>query len=171
MCLAAKMSGRPVKWVEDRLEHLQAASTGPARVATAEAAVTSDGRILALRFDNIEDYGAFCARRCRGRSTACTARPAGAYDVANVAVTNRVVLTNTMPAGLIRGFGGPQHYLALERLVQRIAVELGLDPLDVIRRNLGAARSRIAPPPARSTIPAIMRARSRRRWATGGSMR
>jgi 2-furoyl-CoA dehydrogenase large subunit len=60
----------------------------------------------------------------------------GAYDVANVAVTNRIVLTNTMPAGLIRGFGGPQHYLALERLVQRIAVELGLDPLDVIRRNL-----------------------------------
>ena len=60
----------------------------------------------------------------------------GAYDMANVEVTNRVVLTNKMPAGLIRGFGGPQLYLALERLVQRIAVELGLDPLDVIRRNL-----------------------------------
>jgi 2-furoyl-CoA dehydrogenase large subunit len=60
----------------------------------------------------------------------------GAYDVANVAVTNRIVLTNTMPAGLIRGFGGPQHSLALERRVQRIAVELGLDPLDIIRRNL-----------------------------------
>src|SRR5437764_13723911 len=41
-----------------------------------------------------------------------------------------------MPASLIRGFGGPQLYLALERLVQRIAVELGLDHLDVIRRNL-----------------------------------
>ena len=49
---------------------------------------------------------------------------------------NRVVLTNKMPASLIRGFGGPQLYLALERLVQRIAVELGLDHLDVIRRNL-----------------------------------
>jgi len=46
------------------------------------------------------------------------------------------VLTNKMPASLIRGFGGPQLYLALERLMQRIAVELKLDPLDVIRRNL-----------------------------------
>jgi 2-furoyl-CoA dehydrogenase large subunit len=51
-------------------------------------------------------------------------------------VKNRVVLTNKMPASLIRGFGGPQLYLALERLMQRIAVELKLDPLDVIRRNL-----------------------------------
>ena len=51
-------------------------------------------------------------------------------------MTNRVVLTNKMPASLIRGFGGPQLYLAIERLVQRIAVELGLDHLDVIRRNL-----------------------------------
>src|SRR5208282_949424 len=60
----------------------------------------------------------------------------GAYDIANVDVTNRIVLTNKMPASLIRGFSGPQLYLALERLVQRIAVELGLDHLDVIRRNL-----------------------------------
>ena len=60
----------------------------------------------------------------------------GAYDIANVDVTNRIVLTNKMPASLIRGFGGPQLYLAIERLVQRIAVELGLDHLDVIRRNL-----------------------------------
>ena len=49
---------------------------------------------------------------------------------------NRVVVTNKTPTGLNRGFGGPQVYFALERLVQRIAVELGLDPLDVIRRNL-----------------------------------
>ena len=60
----------------------------------------------------------------------------GAYDIANVDVINRVVLTNKMPASLIRGFGGPQLYLALERLVQRIAIELGLDHLDVIKRNL-----------------------------------
>ena len=60
----------------------------------------------------------------------------GAYDIANVEVTNRVVLTNKMPASLIRGFGGPQLFLALERLIQRIAVELELDHLEVIKRNL-----------------------------------
>ena len=64
----------------------------------------------------------------------------GAYDIAHVEVRNRVVLTNKMPASLIRGFGGPQLYLALERLMQRIAVELKLDPLDVIRRNLVPAQ-------------------------------
>jgi 2-furoyl-CoA dehydrogenase large subunit len=60
----------------------------------------------------------------------------GAYDIANVDVKNRVVLTNKMPASLIRGFGGPQLYLALEQLMRRIAVELKLDPLELIRRNL-----------------------------------
>ena len=52
------------------------------------------------------------------------------------AVQPWVVVTNKAPTGLVRGFGGPQVYYPLERLMQRIAVELQLDPLDVIRRNL-----------------------------------
>jgi 2-furoyl-CoA dehydrogenase large subunit len=136
MCVASRLAGRPVKWVEDRLEHLQAANTGPARHSEIEAAVTREGRILALRFENIEDYGAYLRAPMPGPLYRMHGAATGAYDVANVAVTNRVVLTNTMPAGLTRGFGGPQHYLALERLMQRIAVELELDPLEVIRRNL-----------------------------------
>ena len=59
----------------------------------------------------------------------------GAYDIANLAVRNRVVVTNKTPTGLVRGFGGPQVYFALERLMDRIAVELGLDPFEVRRRN------------------------------------
>jgi 2-furoyl-CoA dehydrogenase large subunit len=59
----------------------------------------------------------------------------GAYAIANLAVRNRIVLTNRTPTGLVRGFGGPQVYFALERLIQRIAVELGMDVLDVYRRN------------------------------------
>jgi 2-furoyl-CoA dehydrogenase large subunit len=136
MGLAARIAGRPVKWIEDRLEHLQAASSGPNRLSTIEAAVTREGRILALRYDNLEDYGAFLRAPMPGPLYRMHGAMTGAYDVANLAVTNRVVLTNKMPASLIRGFGGPQLYLALERLVQRIAVELGLDHLDVIRRNL-----------------------------------
>ena len=60
----------------------------------------------------------------------------GAYKVQHLAVRNRVVLTNKTPSGLNRGFGGPQVYFALERLMQRVAVELNLDPLAVIERNL-----------------------------------
>jgi len=136
MALAARITGRPVKWVEDRIEHLVAASSGPNRVTEIEAAVTEEGRILALRLDQLEDYGAFLRAPMPGPLYRMHGAVTGAYDIANVDVKNRVVLTNKMPASLIRGFGGPQLYLALERLMQRIAIELKLDPLEVIRRNL-----------------------------------
>jgi 2-furoyl-CoA dehydrogenase large subunit len=136
MGLAAKITGRPVKWTEDRIEHLVAASSGPNRVTTIDAAVTNDGKILALKLDQLEDYGAFLRAPMPGPLYRMHGAVTGAYDIPNVDVKNRVVLTNKMPASLIRGFGGPQLYLALERLMQRIAVELKLDPLDVIRRNL-----------------------------------
>jgi 2-furoyl-CoA dehydrogenase large subunit len=134
--LAAKITGRPVKWVEDRIEHLVAASSGPNRVTTIEAAVNKDGRILGLKLDQLEDYGAFLRAPMPGPLYRMHGAVTGAYDIENVDVKNRVVLTNKMPASLIRGFGGPQLYLAIERLMQRIAIELNLDPLDVIRRNL-----------------------------------
>ncbi len=136
MALAARITGRPVKWVEDRIEHLVAASSGPNRVTEIEAAVANDGRILALKLDQLEDYGAFLRAPMPGPLYRMHGAVTGAYDIANVDVTNRVVLTNKMPASLIRGFGGPQLYLALERLMQRIALQLELDPLEVIRRNL-----------------------------------
>jgi 2-furoyl-CoA dehydrogenase large subunit len=136
MALASRISGRPVKWVEDRLEHLTAASSGPNRVTIAEAAVRRDGRVLALRLEQIEDYGAWLRAPMPGPLYRMHGASTGAYDIRDVEITNRIVLTNKAPAALIRGFGGPQLYLALERLMQRIAVELDLDPLDVIRRNL-----------------------------------
>jgi 2-furoyl-CoA dehydrogenase large subunit len=136
IALAARITGRPVKWVEDRVEHLVAASSGPNRITEIEAAVTRDGRITALKLDQLEDYGAFLRAPMPGPLYRMHGCVTGAYDIANVEVTNRVVLTNKMPASLIRGFGGPQLYLAIERLVQRIAIELGLDHLEVIKRNL-----------------------------------
>jgi 2-furoyl-CoA dehydrogenase large subunit len=133
---AARIAGRPVKWVEDRLEHLAASVTATNRVTRLEAAVAEDGRILALDWDQIEDCGAHLRApepatlyRMHGNMT-------GAYDIRHMAIRNRVVVTNKVPTGLNRGFGGPQVYFALERLVQRIARRLGLDPVDVVRRNL-----------------------------------
>ncbi|MEN7528680.1 molybdopterin cofactor-binding domain-containing protein [Cupriavidus sp. DL-D2] len=135
MCLASRKAGAPVKWVEDRLEHLTAATSATARLSTLEAAVEADGRIVALSYDQLEDCGGYLRApepatfyRMHGLLT-------GAYAIPNLLVRNRVVLTNKTPTGLVRGFGGPQVYFALERLIQRIAVELGLDPLDVYRRN------------------------------------
>ncbi|MFG1478314.1 molybdopterin cofactor-binding domain-containing protein [Xanthobacter sp. V4C-4] len=136
MAAAARLVGRPVKWVEDRNEHLVAANSGPNRVTEAEAAVAADGRVLALHFDQIEDYGAFLRAPMPGPLYRMHGATTGAYDIQNLSIRNRVVLTHRAPVGLVRGFGGPQLYFALERLMHRIAVELGLDPLDVIRCNL-----------------------------------
>jgi 2-furoyl-CoA dehydrogenase large subunit len=133
---AARLVGRPVKWIEDRLEHLSGAVCATNRVTTLTAAVEPDGRITALDWDQLEDCGAYLRApepatlyRMHGNLT-------GAYDIRNVRVRNRVVLTDKTPTGLVRGFGGPQVYYPLERLVQRIALTLGIDPLEIIRRNL-----------------------------------
>ena len=145
---AARVAGRPVKWIEDRLEHLSASVSATNRATTLSAAVDHDGKILALDWDQIEDCGAHLRApepatlyRMHGNLT-------GAYAIEHAAVRNRVIVTNKTPTGLNRGFGGPQVYFALERLVHRIAIELGLDPLDVIKRNLvpsGAFPYRTAP--------------------------
>jgi 2-furoyl-CoA dehydrogenase large subunit len=133
---AARAAGRPVKWIEDRLEHLTASVSATNRAISLAAAVADDGRILALDWGQVEDCGAHLRApepatlyRMHGNLT-------GAYDIRHLRVRNRVVVTNKTPTGLNRGFGGPQVYFALERLVQRIALELGLDPLEVITRNL-----------------------------------
>ncbi|MCW2244179.1 xanthine dehydrogenase family protein molybdopterin-binding subunit [Azospirillum canadense] len=141
MGVCARVAGRPVKWVEDRLEHLMAATSATARRMRIDAAVEPDGKVLALRMEQTEDCGAYLRApepaslyRNHGNLT-------GAYDIPNLAVTNRIVVTNKTPTGLNRGFGGGQLYYGLERLMNRVAAELGLDPLDVIRRNLVAAEA------------------------------
>ena len=136
MCLAARHVGRPVKWVEDRLEHLTAATAAPNRIIQAEAAVEEDGKVTAFRFVQLDDYGAHLRPPMPGPLYRQHGMMTGAYDVPNLAITNSLVLTNKTPSGMVRGFGGPQIYFAIERLMHRVAIELDMDPLDVIRRNL-----------------------------------
>jgi 2-furoyl-CoA dehydrogenase large subunit len=135
MCLASRKAGAPVKWVEDRLEHLSAATSATARLTTIEAAVASDGRVVALRYDQVDEVGAYLRApepatfyRMHGALT-------GAYAIGHLEVRNRVVMSNKTPTGLVRGFGGPQVYFALERLMDRIAVELSIDPVQLRLRN------------------------------------
>ena len=141
LCVLARAARRPVKWIEDRLEHLSAASASANRVTRIEAAHTGEGRVTALRLTHWDDNGAYLRApmpaplyRMHGVST-------NGYDVRHLEVTNHVVLTNKCPSGAVRGFGGPQLYFAVERMMQKIAAALGMDPLDVIRKNLiGAGR-------------------------------
>lgn len=137
MCLASrKVGGAPVKWVEDRFEHLSAATSATARKTTIRAAFDSSGRIAALDLDQLDDVGAFLRApepatfyRMHGCLT-------GPYQIQHLQVRNRVVVTNKTPTGLVRGFGGPQVYFALERMVQRIARFLNKDPIEIYQRNL-----------------------------------
>jgi 2-furoyl-CoA dehydrogenase large subunit len=136
LSVAARLAGVPVRWIEDRLEHLQASSSSTDRLTWAKAAVRRDGTILALALDQVDNVGAYvrapepaCLYRMHGSVT-------GAYRIPAVRIENRLVTTNKLPTGLNRGYGGQEQYFTLERLVARIAKQLGLPVLDVIRRNL-----------------------------------
>jgi 2-furoyl-CoA dehydrogenase large subunit len=139
MGLASRKLGIPVRWIEDRLEHLAASSASSGRVTTLEAGFSSDGELLALRYDAIEDVGAYVRAPEPATLYRMHGSLSGAYRVRNVAARNRIVLTNTLPSGLNRGFGGPQLYLALERVMTMAASRLELDPVEIRRRNLVAA--------------------------------
>jgi len=136
LALAARKAGRPVKWVESRIEHLCGATSATNRVTSLSAAVEADGLITALDWDQIEDCGAYLRAPEPATLYRMHGNMSGAYRIKNINIRNRVVLTNKTPSGLVRGFGGPQVYFALERLMQRIAETLGLEPREVIRRNL-----------------------------------
>ena len=136
MAIASRCLGVPVRWTEDRNEHLLAASMATERTSEVEAAFAADGRLLGLRLDLLDDVGAYVRApepatlyRMHGCLT-------GAYDVQDLAVRSRVVVSNRSPSGLNRGFGGPQLYSALERTMYIAARRLGIDPAELARRNL-----------------------------------
>ncbi len=134
--LAARKFGVPVRWTEDRLEHLAGSAASTARATGVEAAFTADGELLALRYDAVEDVGAYVRAPEPATLYRMHGSLSGAYRVAAVAARNRVVLTNRCPTGLNRGFGGPQLYFALERTMAIAAARLNLDPVELARRNL-----------------------------------
>ena len=134
--LAARRLGVPVRWVEDRLEHLAGSAAATGRVTGIEAGFTSAGELVALRYDAIEDVGAYVRAPEPATLYRMHGSLSGAYRVRHVAARYRVVLTNTLPSGLNRGFGGPQLYLGLERTMAIAARRLGLDPAELARRNL-----------------------------------
>jgi 2-furoyl-CoA dehydrogenase large subunit len=136
MGLASRKLGVPVRWTEDRLEHLAGSACSTSRVTEIEAGFTREGELVALRYDALEDVGAYVRAPEPATLYRMHGSLSGAYRVRNVAARNRVVLTNRLPSGLNRGFGGPQLYFGLERTLAIAARRLALDPADVARRNL-----------------------------------
>lgn len=136
VCHAARRLKRPVKWIEDRHEHLLAANHSRDQVHRLRAAVDARGFILALEDDIYADQGGYI--RTHGVTVAdlAAAMLAGPYVVPAFRATAYVRLTNKTPAGTYRAPGRYESSFARERLLDRIAQELGRDPIEVRRANL-----------------------------------
>ncbi|MEM7322059.1 MAG: xanthine dehydrogenase family protein molybdopterin-binding subunit [Actinomycetota bacterium] len=136
VAVLARLVGRPVRWVEDRNEHLVASSAGSQRVTSIDGAFDDDGRLLALRVDQLENTGAYVRTPEPAGLYRMHGTLNGPYDVSNLSVRNRVVLTNQVPSGLNRGFGAPAFFHALESMFDAAAVQLDIDRAELRRRNL-----------------------------------
>jgi len=132
--LAAK-SGRPVKLVYDRMEDMMATTKRhPSRIRH-RTGVTRDGRLTALETELVLDGGAYLTLSPVVLSRALIHAP-GPYRWPNVRVKGRVMATSYPPHGAFRGFGAPQSVFALEVHLDRVARAIGLDPVELRRRNL-----------------------------------
>ena len=135
MALASRHAGRPVRWSEDRIEHLLASSAGADRLMRFEAAVTADGTVTGLRVSLVDNVGAYLRPPEPSTLYRCFGNITGAYRIPAVRIRARAVVSNKTPTGLNRGFGGQQLYFGLERLMDRVAAVVGLDPAELRRRN------------------------------------
>lgn len=133
--LAAQLLGRPVKWVEDRREHFTAATMERDQLWDMEVAVDREGRLLAVRGTMAHDHGAYTPYGVNLPYNAAT-NFLGPYELPALRLDVRLALTNMTPVTPVRGAGRPQGTFAMERLMDRIARELGLDRVEVRRRNL-----------------------------------
>src|SRR5919202_1246324 len=135
LALLARQLGRPVKWIETRREHLCTAVHAREQSHDMELAVRNDGTILAMRADVLSDQGAYT----RSLGILCPSLTAaglpGPYRFHNYRCRVRVALTNKAPAAAYRGAGQPEAVFATERIVDRVAQELELDPAEVRRKN------------------------------------
>lgn len=135
MAACARLAGRPVKWIEDRTEHLLGSASGTDRSSHIEAAISKDGHVRAIRMKIRENVGAYL----RAPEPSCVMRSlttfSGPYRIESGEIEAACVLTNKLPTGLNRGYGGQQYMFSLERLMDCVARETGIDRLEVRRRN------------------------------------
>ena len=130
-----KASGRPVKFMEDRVDNLAANdNVGPDRLYDAALAMTGDGEFLSLKLDIIDDYGAYF-QFAHGQHGNALSQPTGPYRIGSLRYGIQCVLTNKVQQGFFRGAGADPGNLILERLVDRAAEELGMERAEIRRRN------------------------------------
>src|SRR5215469_8877701 len=137
---ASKRVGHPVKWVADRSEAFLADAHGRDHVTHAELAFDGDGKILALRAKTIANLGAYMSTFSSSVPTYLYATLlSGQYEIPHISCEVDAVYTNTVPVDAYRGAGRPEATFVVERLVEVGARELGIDPVELRRRNFIAS--------------------------------
>jgi CO/xanthine dehydrogenase Mo-binding subunit len=132
--LLALKAKRPVKILYDRVEDMVATTKRHPSIVRHRTGVMRDGRIVAMDIDVLLDGGAYSTLSPVVLSRGCI-HAAGAYRCDNTHIHGRAVVTNSPPNGAFRGFGAPQTQFAVEVHMERIAEELGLDPVTLRERN------------------------------------
>jgi carbon-monoxide dehydrogenase large subunit len=127
--------GRPVTWQEDRREHFISATQERDQHWNVAIAVDGSGKILGLRGSILHDTGAYLPWGIIAPYIAATTFP-GPYVVPSYRIELTVALTNRVPTTVVRGAGRPQAVFAMERLMDRVARELELDPAQVRAQNM-----------------------------------
>lgn len=131
---AASRLRRPVKWIEDRIEHFRATNHERTQIHDVQAAVRNDGTLLGLRVRIVHDSGAYVPWGVVVPFITIATMP-GAYHLPAYSGQAQVVYTNRVPVTPHRGAGRPQAVFTMERVMDRIAASLGIDRAEVRRRN------------------------------------
>ncbi|GAC1592246.1 MAG: xanthine dehydrogenase family protein molybdopterin-binding subunit [Acidimicrobiales bacterium] len=131
----ARKVGRPLKWIETRSESMVGMGHGRGQVQMAEMGGSRDGKVAAYRLTVIQDSGAY-ADLGTVLPFMTKAMLPGVYDIAHQECNPVSVVTNTTPTVAYRGAGRPEAAAAVERMIDRFAVEIGMDPVEVRRKNL-----------------------------------
>ena len=133
---ASMKTGLPVKWIEDRSENLAVTIHGRDQVDYIEVGATKDGKVTGLKVHGISDLGAYSQlftdviMIAFGFPVSC-----GAYDIKNIQLSADIVFTNKAPTDAYRGAGRPEATYVVERAIDLVAKELGMDPAEVRRHN------------------------------------
>jgi len=137
LCLhAARLLGRPVRWTATRTESFLCDTHARDNVSTAELALGSDGTFLGFRVRTLCNLGAYLAWQGPVSSTNNVGGLAGVYRTPHIATEVRGIFTNTQPTAPYRGAGRPEAIYAIERCIDLAAEEIGIDRVELRRRNM-----------------------------------
>ena len=136
LLLGARLLGRPVKWTDERSESFLSDSHGRDHEVDAELALDAAGKFLALRVQVYGNLGAYLSNATTiPPTTNITKNIVGVYATPLVEISSRCMFSNTTPVGPYRGAGRPEGNYFMERLVDTAAAEMGLDRVEIRRRN------------------------------------